>query len=345
MKTYNHIMRAICSMPWAIQRSKLDAMLAFLFYKTQTGGNPVDAELRAELSAATSARSVARQAGSVAVLPLVGIISHRMSAMDEISGPGGTSTDKFSKAFAQAMADPNVKAIVIDIDSPGGSIDGVAELFDQIYSARGSKPITAISNTLMASAAYWIGVAADEVVVTPSGQVGSIGVYMVHEDWSKALEMKGVKTTYISAGKYKTEGNPDEPLTDEAKASLQKMVDDYYGMFTKAVAKGRGTKVSAVKSGFGQGRVVTAEEAVTLGMADRVATLDEVLKKFGVSSGVNGPQATLIESRQFTAEEIMPSIGATAAANSVEQELVDTPDPQSIAFDLELRRRLIEFAD
>jgi ClpP class serine protease len=117
------------------------------------------------------------------------------------------------------------------------------------------------------------------------------------------------------------------------------MVNDYYGMFVKAVAKGRGVKVSAVKNGFGEGRVVTAEEAVTLGMADSVATLDDVLKKYGVSSGVNGPQATL----PIAAEEHSPAI--EAAANSVEQELANTPDPQSIAFDLEMRRRMIEFAD
>jgi membrane-bound ClpP family serine protease len=109
--------------------------------------------------------------------------------------------------------DPNVKAVVIDVDSPGGSVDGVAELFDQIYSARGSKPITAISNTLMASAAYWIGTAADELVVSPSGQVGSVGVYMVHDDFSKAAgdDWRQADHVHLQPGNTKPKAIPTNP--------------------------------------------------------------------------------------------------------------------------------------
>jgi signal peptide peptidase SppA len=156
-------------------------------------------------------------------------------------------------------------------------VTGVDELSKMIYDARGSKPIVAVANHLMASAAYWIGTAADELVVTPSGEVGSIGVFAAHQDVSAAMEKEGVKTTLISAGKYKTEGNPFEPLTDEAHASIQARVDDYYSMFTKAVARNRGVNVADVRGGFGEGRVVGAQQAVSLGMADRVATLDDVI--------------------------------------------------------------------
>jgi signal peptide peptidase SppA len=176
-----------------------------------------------------------------------------------------------------AVNDARIGAIVFDVNSPGGSVTGVDELSKMIYDARGSKPIVAVANHLMASAAYWIGTAADELVVTPSGEVGSIGVFAAHQDVSAAMEKEGVKTTLISAGKYKTEGNPFEPLTDEAHASIQARVDDYYSMFTKAVARNRGVNVADVRGGFGEGRVVGAQQAVSLGMADRVATLDDVI--------------------------------------------------------------------
>jgi ClpP class serine protease len=129
----------------------------------------------------------------------------------------------------------------------------------------------------MASAAYYIGSAADEVVVTPGGEVGSIGVFMAHQDLSAALEQEGVKITLISAGKFKTEANPFESLSDEAKAALQKTVNVYYESFVNAVAKGRDAKASEVRNGYGQGRMVTAKEAVLLGMADRIETLDETI--------------------------------------------------------------------
>jgi ClpP class serine protease len=129
------------------------------------------------------------------------------------------------------------------------------------------------------AAAYWIASAADELVVTPSGQVGSIGVFAAHEDISKAAEMQGVKVTLISAGQYKTEGNPFEPLSAEARAAMQKDVNTFGDMFVNAVARNRGVGAYSVKAGFGQGRMVMAQDAVKASMADRVATLDETLAR------------------------------------------------------------------
>jgi len=169
--------------------------------------------------------------------------------------------------------------VVLDVDSPGGAVNGVEELADEMLRARGQKPVVAVANTLAASAAYWIATAADEVVVTPSGEVGSIGVFAVHEDFSAALEAAGIRVSLVSAGKYKMEGNPYEPLGDEGRAALQERVDDYYGMFVGAVARGRGVAAKDVREGFGQGRLVGARQAVELGMADRVATLDETLDR------------------------------------------------------------------
>ena len=269
---YANIAQAISSSCWAILPEKLDAIVDLV--RARAIDVRVDETVVAELQAA---RPQKRSTGTVAVVPVFGTISQRMNLLSAFSG--GTSTELLGKQFDEAMSDSDVSSIVLEIDSPGGSTDGVAEVAKKILDARGQKPIVAAVNSMSASAAYWIASAADEIHVTPSGMVGSIGVFALHNDISEMNEKLGVRPTYVSAGKYKVEGNPDEPLTDEAHAALQSLVDEFYGMFTAAVAKGRGVNVSDVRDGFGQGRVVTAKEGVRLGMADRVMTLDESIKR------------------------------------------------------------------
>lgn len=229
-------------------------------------------------------------AGSVAVIPMTGIISHRMSMMSEISGGGGGSIQSLTAQFRQALEDGNCKAIVFDVDSPGGSVEGVMELASEIYDARKTKPVTAVCNAMACSAAYWLASAASEVVCTPSGQCGSIGVYMLLQDESEALKAEGIKITILKAGKYKAEGHPAEPLTEDARTFLQSQVDSVYGMFVKAVAQQRGVSQSAVREGMGQGRSLLANDAVKAGLADRTGTLDDVLEKYGVKK-TSGAQA------------------------------------------------------
>ena len=223
--------------------------------------------------------------GAVAVLPIQGLITHRGG---DWFWSCGTTVESFTRQFRSALNDPSISAIVLDIDSPGGTVDGVPELADEIYRARGKKPVVAVANCMAASAAYWLGCSASELVVTPSGQVGSVGVFGVHTDISKALDAAGVAITLISSSKYKTENNSYTPITDEGRAAIQDQVDYADGMFTRAVARGRDAKADEVRSGFGQGRMVMAQDAVKAGMADRVDTLDGVLAKFGVARA-NGP--------------------------------------------------------
>ena len=234
------------------------------------------------MQAASGKRNAAP--GSVALIPVTGIISHRMNMMGDISGPGGTSTQKLTGQFRQALEDPNCKAIVLDVDSPGGCVEGVTELATEISNARGKKPITAVCNAMAASAAYWLASAADDVAVTPSGQCGSIGVFMMLQDESEALAKDGIKINLIKAGKYKAEGHPSQPLSDETRAFLQSQVDRVYSMFVKSVAQNRRATQTAVRDGYGQGRCLLAADAVKAGLADRVATLDEVLTKLGVGA-------------------------------------------------------------
>ena len=267
---YPHVMALVREQPWAILPAKLAAITDLLRFRAE-GGRLTAEEIGARIGAAAERPNPAR-AGAVAVIPVYGTIVQRADMFTEMSG--GTSTERLAAMFAQAMSDPSVGSIVLRIDSPGGGVYGVAELADQIMKARGSKTVVAVADSLAASAAYWIASAADEIVVTPGGEVGSIGVLTAHEDISRFVDAEGVTVSLISAGKYKTEGNPFEPLSDEARAAMQSRVNDYYSLFVRAVAKGRGVSVDDVRGGFGEGRVVGAQQAVKLGMADRVDTFD-----------------------------------------------------------------------
>jgi signal peptide peptidase SppA len=284
-------------MPWALEESKLLGLFGLLELKAAGGNASEDvlAAIRSE-NAASAARGAAmagaNNSGSIFVLPLFGLMSYRASMMNDISGGArGTSLDAWTAQFKQALNDPRISAIVIVAASPGGSVDGCQEAADLVFSARGKKPVTAIADTTAASACFWVISGASEIVVTPSGQVGSIGVFCAHEDDSEALKKQGVKVSLISAGAFKTEGNAFQPLGDEARAAMQGMVDDYYGMFARSVARGRGVSVADVRGGMGQGRMVTAQRAVALKMADRVGTLDSVLAKYGISSGGGNTRA------------------------------------------------------
>jgi signal peptide peptidase SppA len=273
------IIRALSAFPWAILPAKMDEILAFL--ELVAAGDHVDPAIVAEYAAA--GRPSDRQAGAIAVLPLQGVIAQKMNLMSAMSG--GTSTERFAQAFRDALDNPQVSAIVIDVDSPGGNVFGVDELASEIRAARGAKPIVAVANSLMASAAYWIGAQADELVVTPGGQVGSIGVIAVHTDYSGANEQAGIRPTIISAGKYKAEGADAFPLSEEARGHAQGMVDEYYGSFVGAVAAGRGASRSDITNGYGQGRVLGARAAKAAGLVDRIGTLDETLARLSTPQG------------------------------------------------------------
>lgn len=262
--------------PWAMAPDRLAVVAQVLVRWSLDQSTPEAVQADVEAVAARRA-AAAPMDGGVAVLPFYGIVTQR--PVEKVSGPGSMSTQSFGAAFSAAMADPQVGGIVVDIDSPGGSVFGVDELAATIRGARGTKPVYAVANSLAASAAYWIGAQASEFYAAPGGQAGSIGVYAAHDDFSKALDAAGIKTTLISAGKFKTEGNPYEPLGDEARANMQQMVDAYYQDFTQSVAKGRGVPVAQVREGFGQGRVLLASDAKAAGMVDDVATLGQVIGK------------------------------------------------------------------
>ena len=269
--------------PWALMPERLQAMSGIL--TRWSAGEPPSDETLFQVNTDRVLRDSRKQmaaasAGSgIAVLPLYGVVTQRGNMVDDISGPGSTSTQQFSAVLRQMLADDTVGQILIDIDSPGGSVYGVAELASEIVKARAQKPVIAVANSLAASAAYWLGCSASEFYVTPGGEVGSIGVWQAHFDYSKALEEDGVKPTLISAGKFKVEGNPYQPLSEEARAFMQKRCDEYYGSFVRAVARGRGVGVDVVRENMGQGRVLGAADCKACGMVDDVMPFADVVRK------------------------------------------------------------------
>lgn len=286
---YQNIVDALFGHAWAIQAEKLQAIVDVVRLRVE--GIRLDAdEIQARIG---NRQAPTKQApGSVAVLPLFGVMAHRMNLMTEISG--GTSTEIFGLEFDAAAADSSVKAIVIDVDSPGGSVHGLQELSDKVFNARKpGRPIVAVANDLAASAAYWVGTSADELVVTPGGLVGSIGVVAVHTDVSKANEEAGITDTIVQAGENKAEFSSLRPLADSAKAELQRSIDQYYAQFVADVARNRGVGTAEVLEKFGKGRVFQGPEAVQRGMADRVATMETVLAGFGVHIRSDGSMAPM----------------------------------------------------
>lgn len=260
--------------------------------------------------------------GAVAVIPLQGVITPKGSF--SFFGPSSSGLGQFRQSLREAVNSDEISAIVLNVDSPGGRVDLVPETAADVRAAREVKPVIAVANTMIGSAAYWIASQATELVVSPSGDVGSIGVFIVHEEFSKWDERVGIKSTLIKAGRYKAEGNPYEPLSEEAEAHFQEIVDETYGEFLEDVAKGRGVSTTKARADFGEGRMVSAHRAVAAGMADRVETIEEVL--IGLTKGKGGNRRADDQSGN-----------QPAAENEFEQEQVAEGEPEQLA---EIKRAL-----
>ncbi|MFY0619316.1 S49 family peptidase [Shimia sp.] len=282
------VLQAASAGIWAIEPQKAAEILGLLALRAGGSGRDWTGP---ENEPVYAGEPVQGRRGTIHVLRLHGTIMPRGGMMAQMSG--GASLEVFQKAFLRAAEDSTAQAIVIDTDTPGGMVDQVPETAKLIYQARrAGRPIVAVSNTTAASAGYWIASAADELVVTHSGRVGSIGVYTMHDNLSDALREAGIERTLISAGSKKTQGNPYEPLDEDARAAIQARIDGTYKAFTSDVAKFRGVEPSVVRadpdkadSHFGGGRAYDAREALRLGMVDRVATLNETLNRLASGRG------------------------------------------------------------
>jgi signal peptide peptidase SppA len=213
----------------------------------------------------------------VAVVDVAGVLAKRMDMFMQISG--GTSTRTVARNFSAAMLDAAVHSIILNVDSPGGEVDGTQELSNLISGFRGQgKPILGLADGMAASAGYWIISAADKVFASDrTTMLGSIGVIATHVDVTKANEMRGIKVTHITAGKFKGIGSPHKPLDREGEDVIHGILDQIYSEFVQDVAAHRGFSVEKVLADMADGRELIGEKAVDAGLADGIASREELI--------------------------------------------------------------------
>ncbi len=258
--------------PWALHPGKLEEVSAVL----QAHAEGFRLEGCFENKAPGADYSVR---DGVAVIPVYGLMDRRMNLFMQISG--GVSTDLLRKAVAKAAADPSVRAILLDVDSPGGSVHGPLDVSNAVRDAAAAKPVVAFTGEAMLSGAYWACSAASRVVAMPTAQVGSIGVWTLHVDLSAADEMQGVKRTYLSSGRYKTIASDNKPLSEEGAAYLQAQSDYYYSLFIQGVAGNRGVTAQEVLERMADGRIFIGEQAREAGLVDHIGDLEFALALAG----------------------------------------------------------------
>jgi signal peptide peptidase SppA len=265
--------------PWALKEDVLMRMAEII--KRSFEGEKLSAE---EISAATKSNNKSEVkydiSNGVARIPIYGVIAKRSSMVNNISQPSGTSIQEIRNNFKAAINDNDVKTILLDIDSPGGSVDGVAELSDLIFSKRGIKPIIAYANGQMDSAAYWIGSAADKIYTSKSSDIGSIGVYSVVSDWSVAYHNAGIKNEIIKAGRHKAAGHPQQHLSNDDRDVIQEEVNTFFDLFVAGVKRNRNMTADQVAK-VAVGKVFIGQKAVDVGLADDIENFDNLFDTAG----------------------------------------------------------------
>lgn len=270
MNLLPHMAARIFGAPLMIHRPKLEVILAVLGPRI---GLPHDLTQAAIPGDAIPDRSMPLGATGIAVLPIYGTLVRRTVGLEAESGLA--SYQGLAAMLDAAVADPNVAAILLDIDSPGGESGGVFDLADRVSAAAKQKPVWALANDMAFSAAYAIGSAASRLIVTRTGGVGSIGVIAMHADQSVKDAQDGIRYTTVFAGARKNDLNPHEPISDEAHAFLKTEVGRVYGLFVDTVARHRGLSADAVRAT--EAGIYFGTDAVAAGLADAVGTFDDVL--------------------------------------------------------------------
>jgi signal peptide peptidase SppA len=305
---YAHLITWVALHPWALDRETC-AVIAGILAGRYAGDDDADADGLALAAELRAARAVpVASGGSVAIIPIKGVIAPRMNMFSEVSG--GATFEALGQLVEDAARDPNVKTIVLDVDSPGGNVAGATVFHKQVADATERKPVIGQVQFTGASAAYWALAACSEIVAAPDSLVGSIGIYALHDDLREALARRGIQREVLSAGKYKAEGVGGGPLSAEARAHVQGLIDGAYGRFVGDVARGRHVTPAAVREGFGEGRVVDAEQALALGMIDRIGTLQDTLAR--VASPPLGTSRAAVHAASAVTDQERPPLAAAA---------------------------------
>jgi signal peptide peptidase SppA len=309
-----HVASRVFGSPLLIQPRKLDVILRVLGPRIGLSGKAILPDDEEDDPADRNPYTVTPD--GIAVISVTGSLVRKSSFMDAYSGL--TSYAAIETEFFDAVTNPSVKGILLDIDSPGGECAGCFDLADAIYAQRGTKPIYAIANESMFSAAYALGSAADKIFVTRTGGVGSIGVICLHVDQSGMDAQDGLKFTPIYAGDHKNDFTPHEPLADDVKNEMQAEVDRLYGMFVDTVARNRGLSTQRVKDT--QAALFWGPDAVKSGLADSAGNIGDALGALAsVLPTVTAPQ------------RVISIAGTSVAANSIQKEVTLVSENNQVA--------------
>ena len=297
-----HLAGRLLDAPLLVHRAKLETILGVMLPR-----------LRGEAlrpAMVTPARSYELCDG-IAILPILGTLVRRTVGLEVQSGL--TSYADIQHLLSQAIQDPAVKAILLDIDSAGGEAGGVFDLAEAIYSARQIKPVWAVANEEAFSAAYALASAAERVFLPRTGGVGSIGVIAVHLDQSRAEAEAGLSYTAIYAGARKNDASRHEPLSDPARAVLQGEVDRIYDLFVESVARQRKLSFEAVRAT--EAGLFFGEQALKAGMADDLGTFEDAFAalKSSLSLSPNPNRKELLMSTPETIPDPQPDPAAALA--------------------------------
>jgi len=307
----------VLNSPWAIQPEKLHEIVEI--YSRHLRGDKIDIKgIEAKAGMAFDNRPDGYQiVDGVAVIPVHGVIAKRMNLFHQISG--GLSTELLGQDVQHALANDDVHSIILDIDSPGGTVDGTADVAEIIYQARSQKRIVTLANGIMASGGVWIGAAASEIYIANSTTMsGSIGVVSTHVDYSLQLEQRGVIVTEIYAGRFKRINSEFKPLSKEGEAVIQEHVDFLYSVFVDTMAKFRGVEISKVLDTMADGRLFIGEQAIDAGLVDGVATMDALINM------LNGGELPETNTSGFSEYESVKAIAILE--NSTQDTSIMPPD-------------------
>ena len=358
--TLVHIASRVLNRPLLLHPTKAEVILHVL-----EGRLPLDGVALADLAPdanrflgrnvrADGSFKLNRADNGVAIIPIVGSLVNRGAWIGSQSGL--VSYEGLDALLREAEADPDIRAVVLDIDSPGGEATGMFTVAEQVRRLSAQKPVTAFINDMAASAAYGIASAAHEIVVSPTSIVGSIGVVLTHMDRSAEMAKKGVKATLIYAGAHKVDGHPFGPLSESVQADLQAEVMTFYDQFVGLVARGRTGLTEAAIRGT-EARTFIGQDTIARGLADRIASLDDVLhslfnqaqaaatQRTGFAMSKTTEAAPRAENAEITSEAHSAALTAARAEGAATErariaailrsEAADGREAQAIAFALD----------
>ena len=280
MKTYTHVISKIFGRPLMVTPPRAAQIVAALEQRFAQGSMPQphaspDLPRGARIAGWDMDKGYAVYGSGIAVIGIEGTLVHK--SMSAYPPSGFLTYPEIETQIVDAATDPRIRAIALDIDSPGGeATDSVFQLADAIRVAATLKPVWAIADEQMTSAAYLLACGASRIFMPPMGCIGSIGVIALHLDQSAHDANEGLKYTIIKAGARKAEGNPFEPASEQYLASVQASVDALYDRFVATVSANRGITEAAVR-GTEAGVFEDASAALEIGLIDEIATPAEML--------------------------------------------------------------------